>query len=95
MSIKFEEFGSVMNRPRVLRRSSAAGCDCINIARAIAGSEPTAVHAVAHLHPTGVDDYAAGTLGFGGRTLASFTCGMTVLDALRAQIAPPTRNAAP
>jgi predicted dehydrogenase len=54
------------------------GCYCINLARALAGSEPTAVQAVAHLHPSGVDDYAAGTLDFDGRLLAAFTCGMTV-----------------
>jgi xylose dehydrogenase (NAD/NADP) len=54
------------------------GCYCINLARALAGCEPTAVHAVAHLHPAGVDDYAAGTLDFDGRVLCSFTCGMTV-----------------
>lgn len=54
------------------------GCYCINLARALAASEPTAVHAVAHLHPSGVDDYAAGTLDFDGRVLAAFTCGMTV-----------------
>ncbi|NQT37891.1 MAG: Gfo/Idh/MocA family oxidoreductase [Planctomycetes bacterium] len=54
------------------------GCYCINLSRALAGGEPTAVHAAAHLHPSGVDDYAAGTLDFDGRTLAAFTCGMTV-----------------
>lgn len=54
------------------------GCYCVNFARALAAAEPTAVHASAHLHPTGVDDYAAGTLDFGGRVLAAFTCGMTV-----------------
>jgi xylose dehydrogenase (NAD/NADP) len=55
------------------------GCYCVNLARALAASEPTATYAVAHLHPSGVDDYAAGTLDFGGRVLAAFTCGMTVL----------------
>ncbi len=54
------------------------GCYCINLARALAGSEPTAMHAVAHRHATGVDDYAAGCLDFNGQTLATFTCGMTV-----------------
>ncbi|NQT14415.1 MAG: Gfo/Idh/MocA family oxidoreductase [Planctomycetes bacterium] len=54
------------------------GCYCINLARALAGGEPTAVHAACHLHPSGVDDYAAGTLDFDGRLLAAFTCGMTV-----------------
>ncbi len=54
------------------------GCYCINLSRALAGGEPTAVHAAAHLHASGVDDYAAGTLDFGGQTLAVFTCGMSV-----------------
>ena len=54
------------------------GCYCINLARAVAGSEPTAMHAVAHRHASGVDDYAAGCLDFDGQTLAAFTCGMTV-----------------
>ena len=54
------------------------GCYCINLARALAGAEPTAMHAVAHRHATGVDDYAAGTLSFDGEVLGCFTCGMTV-----------------
>ena len=54
------------------------GCYCINLARALAGSEPTAMHAVAHGHASGVDEYAAGCLDFNGQTLAAFTCGMTV-----------------
>ena len=54
------------------------GCYCVNFARALAACEPTAMHAVAHLHPSGVDDYAAGTLDFDGRVLCTFTCGMTV-----------------
>ncbi len=54
------------------------GCYCVNLARAIAGKEPTAMHALAHLHPSGVDDYAAGMLDFGGHVLSAFTCGMTV-----------------
>ena len=32
----------------------------------------------AHLHESGVDEYAVGTLGFPGGILASFACGMTV-----------------
>ncbi|MFH1924714.1 MAG: Gfo/Idh/MocA family oxidoreductase [Planctomycetota bacterium] len=54
------------------------GCYTINLARALAGGEPKGVHAVAHLHPSGVDDYAAGCLEFDGGVLAAFTCGMTV-----------------
>jgi len=54
------------------------GCYCINLARAIAAAEPTEMHAVAHQHELGVDEYAAGTLSFAGEPLAVFTCGMTV-----------------
>ena len=54
------------------------GCYCVNFARALAGAEPVSVSATAHLHPLGVDDYAAGTLTFPGGFLATFTCGMTV-----------------
>lgn len=54
------------------------GCYCVNLARALAGSEPVEVNATAHLHPLGVDDYAAGTLKFGDDFLMTFTCGMTV-----------------
>ena len=54
------------------------GCYCINLARAVAGGEPSAMHVVAHRHSLGVDDYAAGSLDFEGQTLAAFTCGMTV-----------------
>ncbi len=54
------------------------GCYCVNFARAIAGAEPVAVHATAHRHPLGVDDYAAGTLTFPNGFLVTFTCGMSV-----------------
>ncbi len=54
------------------------GCYCINFARTVAGEEPTALHVEAHLHDFGVDDYAAGTLRFGDKIMATFTCGMTV-----------------
>ncbi|MCB1232084.1 MAG: Gfo/Idh/MocA family oxidoreductase [Verrucomicrobiae bacterium] len=54
------------------------GCYCVNFARALAGSEPISAQAVAHKHPLGVDDYAAGTLTFPNGFLATFTCGMTV-----------------
>ena len=53
------------------------GCYCVNFARLVAGAEPLAVHAVARLHPSGVDDLAAGTLTFPGGVVASFTCGMS------------------
>lgn len=54
------------------------GSYCINYARLLAGEPPSSVHAVGHLHESGVDDFAAGTLRFPGGVLSSFTCGMTV-----------------
>ncbi|QDU94222.1 Gfo/Idh/MocA family protein [Lignipirellula cremea] len=54
------------------------GCYCVNFSRAVAQAEPSEVHAAAHRHESGVDDYAAGVLNFNGQILASFTCGMTV-----------------
>jgi xylose dehydrogenase (NAD/NADP) len=54
------------------------GCYCVSFARAVAGAEPTAIHAIARLHPSGVDDLAAGTLTFPGGVLATFACGMTL-----------------
>lgn len=60
------------------------GCYCVNFSRAVAGAEPSSVHAVAHLHELGVDDYAAGTLDFDGRVLAVFTSGMSVQSDWRA-----------
>jgi xylose dehydrogenase (NAD/NADP) len=54
------------------------GCYCVNFCRAIVGMNPNEVSAFAHIHSSGVDDYAAGLLKFGDETLATFTCGMTV-----------------
>jgi len=54
------------------------GCYCTHFARTLAGREPTEAVALAHRHPSGVDDYAAGCLGFDGDLLVTFTCGMTV-----------------
>ena len=54
------------------------GCYCVSFARAVAAAEPTAVHATARLHPTGVDELAAGTLTFPNGVVATFACGMTV-----------------
>ncbi len=56
------------------------GCYCVNLTRAVMGSEPTDTACFAHLHEHGVDDYAAGVLRFGDKTLATFTCGMTVAN---------------
>jgi predicted dehydrogenase len=54
------------------------GCYCVSFARLVAGAEPTAVHAVGRVHPSGVDDLAAGTLTFPGGLVATFSCGMGV-----------------
>lgn len=54
------------------------GCYCVNLARALADAEPTSCQISAHLHPSGVDDYAVGSLAFGDELLSSFTCGMRV-----------------
>ena len=56
------------------------GCYCVNLTRAVMGTEPTDTACFAHLHSRGVDDYAAGVLRFGDKTLATFTCGMTVAN---------------
>ena len=56
------------------------GCYCVNLARAIVGSEPTETSCIAHIHEKGVDDYAAGLLNFNNETLMTFTCGMTVMN---------------
>ena len=56
------------------------GCYCVNLTRAVMGAEPTDTACFAHLHERGVDDYAAGVLRFGDKTLATFTCGMTVAN---------------
>jgi len=56
------------------------GCYCVNLTRALMASEPTDTACFAHLHDRGVDDYAAGVLRFGEKTLATFTCGMTVAN---------------
>ncbi len=63
------------------------GCYCIDFARTLAGEEPERLGCFAHRHESGVDDYAAGLLGFPGGALATFTCGMTVLSDQTAHIA--------
>ncbi len=54
------------------------GCYCVHFIRALTGQEPTQMSAIAKLHESGVDEYAAGLLGFASGTLATFTCGMSV-----------------
>lgn len=56
------------------------GAYSVNFCRALAGSEPTEIHAVAHMHEHGVDDYAAGLFKFGDDILATFTAGMTIMS---------------
>jgi xylose dehydrogenase (NAD/NADP) len=53
------------------------GCYCINFSRLFAGEEPSQMAAMAHIHDSGVDDVAAGTMTFPNGIVASFTCGMT------------------
>ena len=63
------------------------GCYCVDFARTLSGGEPDRVECLAHRHEFGVDDYAAGLLGFSGGSLATFTCGMTVLSDQSAHLA--------
>lgn len=63
------------------------GCYCVDFTRTLLGAEPDRVECLAHRHEFGVDDYAAGLLGFANGTLATFTCGMTVLSDQTAHIA--------
>lgn len=53
------------------------GCYCIDLARWLTGAEPEELQVLAERPGDGVDHYAAGTMRM-GRTLVSFTCGMTV-----------------
>lgn len=54
------------------------GCYCVDFAGLIAGSDVAAVQGYAHVHETGVDDYAAGVLRFDNDVLCDFACGMRV-----------------
>lgn len=54
------------------------GCYCINFSRLFAGSEPERIEATGHVHESGVDDLAAGTLTFPGGIVGAFACGMTL-----------------
>jgi predicted dehydrogenase len=54
------------------------GCYCIDFSRLFARSEVIRVDITGHVHETGVDDVAAGTLTFANGVVASFACGMTV-----------------
>lgn len=63
------------------------GCYCVDFTRSLLGTEPDRIECLIHRHETGVDDYAAGLLGFASGALATFTCGMTVVSDQTAHIA--------
>ncbi len=63
------------------------GCYCVDFTRSVVGMEPDRIECFAHRHGSGVDDYAAGLLGFSSGALATFTCGMTVVSDQTAHIA--------
>lgn len=82
------------------------GCYCIDFSRWIAGAEPTAVHAIAQLHFSGVDEVVCATMVFPGNLLATFSCGLSAQSDNTAYICgtegyievpilwkPPARNA--
>ncbi|MFW6032568.1 MAG: Gfo/Idh/MocA family protein, partial [Phycisphaeraceae bacterium] len=54
------------------------GCYCLDFSCLLAGEAPESAEASAHIHPTGVDDYVAGSMKFPSGVLASFCCGMSV-----------------
>ena len=54
------------------------GCYCIDFSRRFAGADPIDAQVSGHLHESGVDDLAAGTITFSNGVFASFVCGMTV-----------------
>jgi D-xylose 1-dehydrogenase (NADP+, D-xylono-1,5-lactone-forming) len=54
------------------------GCYCTSFALLLAGDEPQAACAAGRLHPSGVDEMAAGVLRFARGLVCSFTCGMGV-----------------
>ena len=54
------------------------GCYCVDFAQLMAGETPRAVKCIGNIHPTGVDEYAAGTLTFDSGVVSLFSCGMTV-----------------
>ena len=63
------------------------GCYCVNFARAITGADPISATALAHLHETGVDEYAAGLLQFEDDIFCTFTSGMTTKSDLHTVVA--------
>jgi predicted dehydrogenase len=59
----------------------------VNFARAITAAEPVSATALAHLHETGVDEYAAGLLKFDDDIFCTFTSGMTTKSDLHTVVA--------
>ena len=59
------------------------GCYCVTLALLVAdtitspGTYPSQIQCAAHLHPSGVDDYASVSLRFPNDLIASFVCGMS------------------
>jgi predicted dehydrogenase len=56
------------------------GCYCVNLARLVAGAEPTSVAAVAQNGATGVDESFAGALHFPNGVLATFDISMQAMS---------------
>jgi xylose dehydrogenase (NAD/NADP) len=54
------------------------GCYCIDFSRLYAGADAVDAQVTGHLHESGVDDLAAGTITFANGVIASFVCGMTL-----------------
>ena len=54
------------------------GCYCINFSRHFAGGEPTAIHASATFHQTGIDEITSAIMQFPDGIVATFICGMSV-----------------
>lgn len=54
------------------------GCYCINFSRLFARQEPSGISVAGHLHESGIDELAVGTMTFPNGISASFTCGMTL-----------------
>lgn len=54
------------------------GCYCVNFSNLIAGRPPNAVHAVARMHESGVDEQTSVVMNYDNGITAEFTCGMVV-----------------
>ncbi len=54
------------------------GCYCVSFSHLVTGEEPDRIHAVARMHPTGIDEQISAILHYPSGAIAEFTCGMTV-----------------